>query len=76
MSANELLNLKRRTNEVCAMIAEREATLTARPQDVGCELTLSSLRDHLDDLCRQAHELERQSGRGPKGPPTLSRHRR
>lgn len=58
MSANELQNVRLRVDEVGKMIAEREQSLQTNPHDLGIELTLSSLRAHLDDLRRQAILLQ------------------
>lgn len=63
MSANELQNVKLRAQEVGGMIAERERSLNAAPDDFGSKLTLSSLRAHLDDLNRQAILLEAEEVR-------------
>lgn len=58
MNTNELQDLRLRADEVGKMIAERERSLQANPHDLGMQLTLSSLRAHLDDLNRQAVTLQ------------------
>jgi len=64
MSAEELLLIRQRAQDLRALIVEREQALLANANDFAGRLALSSLRSHLADLNRQAFLLEAEEVRG------------